>query len=142
MPKLSFRFTRLAKNPEKDALGRHSIVRPIVDVRLYAGPGRYIDTSALLDTGADETLFDHELAEAVGIEWDAGDSHEIQGIGGSVLTVHFKDAAYEIAGYRFQAPIGFTRMPAMFKAVLGQLGFFDRVMVAFDQPKGRFELVF
>lgn len=97
--------------------------------------------NALVDSGSDDTIFDHELADAVGIEWNKGRSYDITGINGGLMPVHFSGAKYEICGYSFTVDIGFARMP-MFKAVLGQTGFFDQVFVTLDQGNNRLEIKF
>ncbi|MBI4678448.1 MAG: hypothetical protein HY748_12785 [Elusimicrobia bacterium] len=64
------------------------------------------------------------------------------GIDGGKIKVHFKDASYEIGGHWLHATIGFAKLPSMFKAILGQTGFFDQARVNFQQSDNRIEIEF
>lgn len=57
--------------------------RPVVPVRLSNGQAS-VSTEALLDTGADVSLFDAELAQALGVVLDATQRDAVLGIGGGV----------------------------------------------------------
>ncbi len=113
----------------------------MIPVRLI-GPAGWIDTYALVDSGSDDTIFDHELAAATGIEWQKGPSHEITGVDGGKLTVHFRGASYEVGGHRFTADLGFAPMPPSIKVILGQSGFFEKAIVILDQGNNRIEVKF
>jgi hypothetical protein len=112
----------------------------VIPVRLF-GPSGYIDVQALIDSGSDDTIFDHELGDAVGVLWPSGPSYKIQGINGGEVEVHFKGGRYEIGGARFPGSIGFAKMPLV-KAVLGQTGFFDHAFVTLDQGNNRIDIRF
>lgn len=140
LPTLKFPFYTFPTSPT-DPLGRHSILRPVIDVRLY-GPRGHISALALVDSGSDDTIFDHEYAETIGIDWESGGSHDITGVSGGTVRVHFKSVTYEISGHRFTADVGFAKMPLTFKAVLGQTGFFDQTIVKLDHGNKRIEIMF
>ncbi len=112
----------------------------MISLRLY-GPSGYVDTEALVDSGSDDTIFDCELADAVGIDWRSGARYSITGINGGQLPVYFKGGRYEIGGHRCPGDIGFAELP-FFKAILGQTGFFDHALVMLDQGNNRIEVRF
>lgn len=138
MPSLKFPYLRFRTNPSRDPLRRQSFQRPVIPLRLF-GPTGYIDTHALVDSGSDGTVFDHELAEAVGIDWKKGAFHEVLSVDGSRLPVQVSSVSYELEGHGFLIDAGFARLP-YFKAVLGENGFFDRVIVSLDYGNNRVEV--
>lgn len=95
-----------------------------------------------MDSGSDDTIFDTEVADAVGIPWATGASYPVAGFSGGTIDVRFTEASYEIGGHRFSVGIGVAPMPSMFKAVLGQTGFFNRAIVMLDQSNNRIEIKF
>lgn len=138
MPNLRFPYLRFHRDAARDPLRRSFLQRPVIPLRLF-GPAGFIDTHALVDSGSDDTLFDHELAEAVGIDWSQGAFHEVSGLDGGAQEVHVLSVSYELAGRGFLVDAGFARLPH-FKAVLGQTGFFDRLIVSLDSGNSRVEL--
>lgn len=106
------------------------------------GPDGGIDIYALVDSGSDDTIFDHELADAVGIDWSSGKFYDITGVSGGKVAVHFKSAVYEISGHKIvpSSPLGFTSLPQGYKALLGQTGFFDSAIVSLDHSNNRIEI--
>lgn len=141
LPNLKFPFVRLPKDPASDPFKHHSILRPIIEVRLH-GPNGFLRVWALVDTGADDTIFHNEIAERLGIDWEAGSVSKIGGFGGGWADVYFTKATYDIAGHKINSLVGFTDLSEepTFRAVLGERSFFDHAIVIFNHSANRIEI--
>ena len=116
------------------------ISRPILPVRLF-NRDKYLDFLALVDSGADYSLFNVQIAEALGIDLSDAESHSTFGIGGEGIKTVYRPIEMEVkgAGERLTIQAGFIDSKGV-SALLGQYDFFDRYKVTFERAKERLEL--
>lgn len=106
-------------------------IRPYLPVRIQVG-GRFIDTLGLVDSGADASLFNADIALALGFTLTLGQEHPIGGIGGNAVAWDF-DVVLSVAGERVPAKIGFSPTSPREFGLLGRTDFFAAFHVGFDQ---------
>ena len=82
------------------------------------------------------------FAEKLGLNVREGKSYEFGGPGSIKQPAWFFEVTLTIGGFSpFSAPVGFT--PALERnaiGILGQSGFFDRFIIAFDLRNGLFHI--
>lgn len=110
------------------------ILRPVITVKL-SRDSHVIAAEALIDSGADISLFDAEIAEALGLKLFDGRRDEIQGLShGSGLFYYVHDITLTVGDLVMTVPVGFMpNMPDFGYGLLGQRGFFERCLVSFDR---------
>lgn len=111
------------------------IPRPIVPVRLVHGTN-FVATEALIDSGADCTFFDLEVAHLLGINLRNSSACTITGIAGDIQPAFLQQVELRVGNVTYVLEAGFTNLGQGFVAVLGQVGFFDRFIVTFNQKEG------
>lgn len=103
----------------------------------------------LVDSGSDVTIIDYEFAQELGIEIKKGKKSKIFGVGGGKIEAWFHEIGFLIQDNNNNKPIvykdlaGFVyeRFPLTMPqqtAILGTIGFFRQLKVAFDYPKSIF----
>ena len=116
------------------------ISRPMLPVRLFNGDN-HLDILALVDSGADYSLFNIEIAAALGIDLSSAEPHKTLGIGGEPIETVYVPIELEVkgAGERLTVEAGFINSKGV-PALLGQHDFFQSYKVTFERAKERFEL--
>lgn len=100
----------------------------------------------LIDSGSEVTIVDCEFAEELGIKIKKGKKNKISGVGGGIIEVWFHQVGLLVHDESdgrpiiYQDLVGFTyeRFPLTMPqqtAILGTIGFFRNLKVAFDYPK-------
>lgn len=115
---------------------------PMLKVTLRKGEHE-IDAEALVDSGSMRNIFDAELASLLGIDDIAenGIETEIFGVTGEKRIGYAHDIVLGFSDYQINTNIVFLEgMPDLFKAILGQEGFFDIGSIRFRYPKRVFEI--
>ena len=100
----------------------------------------------LVDSGSDVTIIDHEFADELGFEIKKGSKSKISGVGGGQIDVYFHrigflvhdDSKKEPLEYKDWAAFTLKRFPSSMPqqtAILGTVGFFKHLDVAFKYPQ-------
>ncbi len=118
------------------------IIRPVIPVEIIHG-SESIRYEVLVDSGADLCIFNSEIADAIGLEWQKGEKHEVFGIGGKASVYYLLPIEIKVGGWPYKIKAGF--MPdvsgrVMNYGVVGQVGFFENLIVKFDLIKEEIEL--
>lgn len=115
--------------------------KPIIPLRLINSKNnKGVKIDALIDSGADATVFAAEFGRAIGINVGIGEKAQLSGLGGKVINVYFHEVILEVGGNKIKSLVGFTYAKGI-AAILGQIGFFDKFKVSFDQAKGIIEVI-
>jgi hypothetical protein len=96
--------------------------------------------SALVDSGADACLFPKDTAEVLGIDIKSGPRAFFTGIGGGQIPFYFHDVDLFIGEHQVKTKVGFSTSSIGTTGILGQLGFFDRFIIAFDTKNKLLEI--
>lgn len=112
---------------------------PLLPVRLHYN-GQHVDVLSLIDTGAADCLFDHEVAEALGIDMKSGVEKVYYGIGGQSVTGYIHELQMQVLGFNEWIDIEAGFIEELPISLLGQSGFFDYYQVTFMRYRGRFEV--
>ncbi len=109
-----------------------SYYRPIIPIALKEG-NEIIDFPALVDSGSDFNVFPGFLADFLGINLTQVKQKQITGLSGSATSYPYA-LEVGIAGKFYRAPLVFSYDTTLNNfGLLGQVGFFDRFVVEFDQ---------
>lgn len=115
--------------------------KPIIPLRLINPKNnRGVKVDALIDSGADATVFAAVFGRDIGINVRSGEKAQLSGLGGKIINVYFHEVILEVGGNKIKSFVGFTYSRGV-AAVLGQIGFFDKFRVIFDQAKGIIEVI-
>ncbi len=117
-----------------------TIRRPIIPVKV-TGPKANLIIEALIDSGADMSLFDIEIAKAVGVDLRKVSKQQFGGIGKDTVTVYLTKIAVEVIGtnHSVTIPVGFMK-GANVRGLLGQEGFFDNFKIIFNRANDSIEI--
>ena len=116
------------------------ILRPVIPVEIVY-KGRSILYEVLVDSGADLCVFDAEIGEVLGIDVVRGERQAIGGVTGTKESFFLHTITLKIGSVSYTARVGFLpNMARMSYGVLGQQGFFDHFVVAFDFHKKEIKL--
>ena len=115
-----------------------SVLRPVIEIGIKHRR-RSLRYDVLVDSGADIDVFNVELAEALGIELTAGGEAEVTGATGHVETVSIHILTLTVGARTYKAPVAFLASANPY-GLVGQRGFFDQFVVAFDLPHERLEI--
>ena len=110
---------------------RHGQLYPIIPITLIRN-GRAIDTYALLDSGASVSLFQSEMAEALGLELEEGETVELGGIGGSIPGFQHV-VTVSVGTVVIDCHIVFSRRYTGSFNIIGRQDFFRRFLITFDE---------
>src|SRR3989344_3401981 len=119
-----------------------SILRPVIPIKLKNGK-QEIGYEVLVDSGADLCIFSAEVGEAVGIDIEKGKPREVMGVGGKYSIYYLHPVTIEVGGWPYNIQAGFMPDVAghvMPYGVVGQMGFFENLIVKFDLQKAEVEL--
>lgn len=113
--------------------------RPAVEVEVFGLNGS-IKILAVVDSGADRSLFNSEIAKAVGINLGNAEEGIVTGITGQhkisgVLEVKIRVEHLD----SITIPVNFIDSPYV-GALLGQEGFFDSCRIKFEKDHDTFEI--
>lgn len=105
---------------------------PLIGVTLFKKDSTpLLPILALVDSGASVSLFDAEIAEALGIKFSAGQKIMLEGIAGT-RTAYVHEVHCSIKWYSFPCRIAFSRRLGDLQ-ILGRLDFFQRFIVLLDE---------
>lgn len=113
------------------------ILRPIIAISLRFNKS-VIRYEALLDSGADFSIFPIEIAKKLGINLNKSKKIYFSGIDGEPMEGFISKIILEVSDVKYDTKIVFSNLGG--KAILGQLGFFDKFIVNFDLIKEEIEL--
>jgi len=113
--------------------------RPIVDVEL-SGPKGKFKTIALIDSGADYSLFNIQIASAIGIELESCRKEGTMGIEGSGKEIFISEVKMKVEHLEpIKVEAGFIDSRSVI-GLIGQIGFFDLHRVKFERDHNAFEI--
>jgi len=96
---------------------------------------------ALVDSGADACLFPNGLADRLGIDVRTGLRHDFIGIGASKTSFFFHEVEILFGKYQVKTKAGFSSSQNIgVGGILGQQGFFDHFVIAFDHKNKFIEI--
>ena len=127
---------RFTKDWRAFALPDGTIIRrPVLDV-LVRGTDGLLTANFLVDSGADLSMAPYDLFRKLGRRWEDGQPITLRGISRRKVCaiegrVHPVDFFVSEVGRWFTIPVCFARGRVPF--LLGQEGFFDHFIVAFDR---------
>ncbi|HUD11236.1 MAG TPA: aspartyl protease family protein [Candidatus Saccharimonadia bacterium] len=116
------------------------VKRPYADIEVSHGEASesYL---VLVDSGADINIFSAEIGRALGIDIASGEPLSVRGATGDEQTFYLHPITITIGNITFDTTAAFADVRHLEAAGLaGQLGFFDRFLVAFDAEANEFEL--
>ena len=103
---------------------------PIIPL-LVGRDGKQIPIMALIDSGAITSLFDADIARALGIEIENGEPYKPKGIGGSI-TAYIHKVALKIDNEEIMIRVAFTDELLVPINLLGREGLFEAFSVLFN----------
>ncbi len=119
---------------------RQGLLRPIIPVGV-SYRGKTITQEVLIDSGADICIFDAEIGEAIGIDIESGEVHEVGGVTGEKQPYFSHVVTMTVGGWPYTIEVGFSRhLAKMGHGLVGQKGFFEQFKVQFDLQKEEIEL--
>ena len=114
----------------------------LVDVN-KVGTKKGYRIEGLLDSGADYCVINSGYAELlIDVPYTQGTSMKSRGVEGTKdgIDLYFHEIDIEIKGLtKITTHVGFTNSKNV-NFLLGRFGFFDRLKVYFNQPKGYFDI--
>lgn len=130
---MRFPYQRIVVKDRKR--GIHHAYRPLIPVEI-SHQGKKLLSYALIDSGADVCLFGGELSQKLGLVLTTGKKQTLQGIGRGKITFYLHQIDLNIGGKTAKTEVGFSsQMQHLPFAILGQKGFFENFLVAFNYPK-------
>lgn len=116
------------------------IYRPVIPIEV-AYHGVSVPYEVLVDSGADACIFDAQLTDILRFDVTAGRPHDVSGITGEKETYYVHPVSISVGGWQYEIEAGFLQRIGRFGyGVVGQRGFFDRLVVSFDYQKKVLEL--
>lgn len=114
--------------------------RPYIQVRLISPKSNW-EGYALIDSGADRSLFNMQIAEALGLDLTNSPSEDFGGIEGGNLKAKLHKVKVQIVGMSDEIEVlaGFMDSSGV-AAILGQDGFFDAYKIKFEKDHGIIEI--
>ncbi len=114
--------------------------KPIIPIRLInPKTNKGIRIDALIDSGADATVLAATFGKEIGLDVRKGEEAKLSGLGGKAIRAYFHEIILEVGGNKVGSFVGFTYSKGV-AAILGQIGFFDKFKVVFDQKKEAIEI--
>jgi len=120
----------------------YSCLVPIIPVTV-SNADQCVACEALVDSGAGRSIFNAQLADAIGIfDVESGIKEQFEGVSGRFLFGYRHDVDLIVGGNRFaNVSIAFSRdMPDNATNILGQLDFFDLFPIKFTYSKREIEI--
>lgn len=114
--------------------------RPILQIEVF-GADESKNFGALIDSGADISLFNIEIAEALGIPLSSAHERKFTGISGTIPGYLVEKVKIRIEGINdaLMIPVCFVQSPTV-GLLLGQEGFFDQCRIKFEKHHDTFEV--
>jgi len=114
--------------------------RPYIPIRLI-WLNKIWEGYALIDSGADRSLFNIQIAQDLGLNFDEEQFENFGGIEGGVLKARLHKIKVQIIGMSEEVEItaGFINSSGVV-AILGQDGFFDAFRIKFERDHGIVEI--
>jgi hypothetical protein len=120
--------------------GNNIAYRPLVEIRVSTASNvKPLSVMAMIDSGTDSTVFNAEIAYALGIDPKKCQKVKVGGIGsaeGFICTITMSIPDFNTA---MQIPVIFVENPP-FDGLLGQKHFFERFKIRFEKDKNSFFL--
>jgi hypothetical protein len=112
---------------------------PFLWVRLAHGDS-HIELDCLIDSGAGDSLFNVDVADAIGIDLSGAPEKEYLGINGEPLIGRIHPVQLQVKGLSewIEIHAGFIEVDQI--PILGQSGFFDNYEITFRRYNKRFEI--
>ena len=113
---------------------------PLIPITLLGK--EVIFTSGVVDSGSDTCALSRSMAEKLGLPL-TGEKEVARGIGGMVESVQSQSLISIQQGKQrsqFNVPINVIMKPSDFPVLLGQIGFFDKLIIKFNKRKNKFSL--
>jgi len=116
------------------------VKKPIVSIEIFGPSGRQT-FDALIDSGADCSLFNIQIAQALGLDLSVARRIRMTGISGGVEGYRLEDIEIKIEGIgkTIKIPVCFADSPSI-GTLLGQEGFFDQYRIKFEKDHDSFEI--
>jgi hypothetical protein len=116
------------------------ISRPVISIRLTHN-GKTVGFDALIDSGADSSVFNSQVAKALGIDLQSGMEKTFFGATGQSAAAYFHPVQLQVVGMPepIKILVGFTDSEGV-GAVLGQADFFQHYQIKFERYKERVEI--
>lgn len=127
--------------PETSQIFGSALLKPIIPIEL-SYKGRKIRYGALVDSGADFCMLDGAIGEFLGIDVCAGTREVFGGVEESKGSeAFFHKVTIGVGDWKSEIVVGFSYEIANHGfCILGQNGFFDKLVVKFDFLKEEVEL--
>jgi len=115
------------------------IKRPIVEIEVFGPKGSHT-ILALIDSGADRSLFNIEIAKALGINLEKVQKDTVLGILGKteVFVIDVEIQIKHLEG-KIKIPVSFIDSPNV-GILLGEEEFFDTHRIKFEKDHNTFEI--
>ncbi|PIY75088.1 MAG: hypothetical protein COY85_01275 [Candidatus Portnoybacteria bacterium CG_4_10_14_0_8_um_filter_40_50] len=115
--------------------------KSIVTIEVF-GPKDSKTFDALVDSGADCSLFNIQIAEALGIDLSKAKPARFTGISGQIDGHRLEKIKIKVDGLDnpVEIPICFVESPTV-SLLLGQEGFFDKYRIKFEKDHDTFEII-
>ena len=142
MPRMKFSYEEVPLGASAAFPSGHIALRPAMTVVLRLADRRTTPVLGLVDSGADYCFFSPEYADSLGLDYKSLPCEAAYGIGED-RQVRFGTITLEVAGLgAWEVYAGFSEAwSGRGYGMLGQLGFFDRFKITFDQRRRIFEVM-
>jgi hypothetical protein len=117
------------------------VKKPIISIEVF-GPGGSQTFGALIDSGADCSLFNIQIAQALGFGLSVARRIRMTGISGDVEGYRLENVEIKVEGIdkTVKIPISFADSLSI-GTLLGQEGFFDKHRIKFEKDHDTFEKI-
>lgn len=107
------------------------VFRPVAEV-VIENVANSVEVGMYIDSGADISLIPLSVGLALGFKETAKEIKVIKGIAGEAVPYIVKSARFSLAGYKFNARIGWALIEEV-PLLLGRLDVFTRFRIIFDE---------
>jgi hypothetical protein len=111
---------------------------PFIPVTLVHGAVG-VPLMLIADSGADYTIVSREIAPILGLNLKSGGKTGFSGTSGKQQDayIHSLDMVIQdhVTRIRYTTNVAFAELPSSVAGLLGRVGFFDRFVVTFNQPR-------
>ncbi len=112
------------------------VKRPVADVEISKGQNK-LTMSFYVDSGADLTLIPKSLGDSLGLESDASDIKEVQGVGARQIPVVLRKVNLKIGKKELEAEVAWSLIEEV-PLLLGRKDIFDNFEISFKDNKTTF----
>jgi predicted aspartyl protease len=110
---------------------------PIVPIALFHGTQKLV-TQGLVDSGASFSVFNDQVANALGIDLRSGERVKLHGLGRAVGYAH--SVQMVLGKFRFGARVVFSGELTVSVNILGRSDFFQPFLITFDEQARKVRL--